>query len=167
MIDLQKPYDDLKVLIENTLSEIVQKQKELENTEVVTKELRERQNEEKKQVEEQIKHLDMEKAFLVTVRDQQRLKEEALKISEIKYVNLQKDQEEFDKKREQIVKDTEELDKRKKVHEVLEEKYADMEKREKMIEREKLIDKERKELLDKREEHIRAKEQRLQRLAEL
>ena len=167
MIDLQKPYDDLKILIENTLLEIIQKNKELENDKIVVQELRERQNNEKKQIEEELKHLGMEKAFLGTVRNQQKVKEEELKISETKYVNLQKDQMEFDKKKEQMIKDTEELDKKKKVHEVLEEKYTDMEKREKMIEREKLIDKERKELLDKREEHIKAKEQRLQRLAEL
>jgi hypothetical protein len=168
MIDeIRKQYSDLCVALENAMHDIQNSESELKARD---QSIIERQNKLKLQEETNTfekRKLEMEKSFLATVRDQQKVKDEELKILDVKRLNLNKDQEEFNKKKEEFDKKSLELEGKIKQYEFLEVKFADLEKREKMIEREKLIDKERKEFLDKRDENIKLKEQKLQRLAEL
>jgi len=175
MIDLHKPFDDFRIFIEEIEQELTQKKSDIEGEVFLIQDKRAKQQSELKSLEEVRKQVEMEKAFLVKIRDNQTRKEEELKkredthklfVDEENRLSEQRkiEEDEFLRKQLKAQKMLEELEKKRKDITIMEERIKDLELREKMVEKEKEVDRERKELLNAREKQITQQEERIKRL---
>jgi len=108
--------------------------------------------------------LNEERAYLVQVRDSQ-------KVKEIRLANLEEQEKkmkdilvEIDEKKREVAGEMEKLNAKRKDLEYINLKMEEMKKEQVMMEKEKALDRQRKELLDQREKRITETEQRLQRM---
>jgi hypothetical protein len=170
--DVQKQIDDLFITFENIFTEAKAKVEEAKSFDLHRTEAESRLYEREKKCKEWEYRLEEEKAFLITVKNNQTLKEKQLSQFQEEQTKskLAKEEaavkiEEANKRISEATEATKRFEKARKDNQYLLYKLEDIKKREEELKQSELVDKNRKELLDARENRIKLTEERLQRYA--
>ena len=163
---VKKQVSDLFIAFENIQTEAKQSIGDSRSADLHRKEANERLDIREKEIAVKTKSLEMERAYLVTVRTKQKEKELQLASFEVKKKESELLVEGANKRISEAAEAVKKLEQKKKDYtDSLGYKIEDLKNRELIVRKSEAVDKDRKEFLDARENKIRITEERLQRLA--